>query len=176
MFQGYALFPHMTVLDNLSFGLRLRGMGEDAIGERLSPYVEKFGLGEVCHTKAGQLSGGQRQRVALLRALALSPNIFLLDEPVSAIDPAARPAMRKAVRSIARELGRPMIVVTHDLRDAVEMGDRLCVMDRGRVVASGRPDEVLAGRTDDLLDGFFLPGCRCGSTARPVQWSPGTVR
>ena len=163
VFQSYALFPHLSVYDNLAFGLRLRTGDEGEIERTIRPLLESYGLWDLRAARASKLSGGQKQRVALLRALVLRPSIFLLDEPVSALDPGIRAAVRRSVRDLAREPGRPMVVVTHDLRDAYELGDVVCVLEKGKVAALGPPSEVLVPGRVGLMDDRFLPGCRCRS-------------
>jgi ABC-type Fe3+/spermidine/putrescine transport system ATPase subunit len=144
MFQSYALFPHMTVLGNLAFGLKVKKLTEPEIIETVRPYLEEYSLWELKDVRVSSLSGGQRQQVALLRTLVLRPSIFLLDEPLNALDTDAQTTIRKEIKTLIRKTGTPCIVVTHDIGDALELGDSASLLDRGRIIKCGRPDEVIA--------------------------------
>ena len=142
VFQSYALFPHMSVYDNVAFGLRARKMPAEEIDHRVKKHLKEAGLWEVRRAKAADVSGGQKQRVALARALIIEPKLLLLDEPLSALDVRRQAAMREELRETIRACGVPCIIVTHDLRDVVSLGDNACLLERGRVAMRGRAEDV----------------------------------
>ena len=163
VFQNYALFPHMTVAQNIGFGLRIRKRKRqqiDAEVERLLDLVQMEGLGD---RKPHELSGGQQQRVALARALSLHPKILLLDEPLSNLDANLRISMREEVRKLQRRLDLTIIFVTHDQEEAMSISDLLVVMDHGIVKQIGPPTEVYENPIDEFVADFighvnFFPG------------------
>jgi ABC-type sugar transport system ATPase subunit len=155
VFQNYALYPHMTVRANLSFGLRLRRRPAAEIDKRVKEVAGMLGIDELLARKPGQLSGGQRQRVALGRALVRDPVAFLLDEPLSNLDAKLRASMRTELVKLHRQLGRTIIHVTHDQVEAMTMGERICIMKDGRVVQVGRPLEVYRNPADTFVAGFL---------------------
>jgi ABC-type Fe3+/spermidine/putrescine transport system ATPase subunit len=163
VFQNYALFPHMTVADNIGFGLRImKKPGREVADEveRLLALVQMEGLGA---RRPHELSGGQQQRVALARALSLRPKILLLDEPLSNLDANLRLLMRAEIRKLHRRLGLSIIFVTHDQEEAMSLSDELVVMDRGKVRQIGSPTEVYETPVDDFVARFighinFIPG------------------
>ena len=142
VFQSYALYPHMTVAQNLGFGLRVRGASREEIEERVGRTAEVLGLGELLSRRPGQLSGGQQQRVALGRAMARDPGVFLFDEPLSNLDAGLRLRTRDEIAALHQRLGTTMIFVTHDQVEALSLGQRVAVMDRGRLQQVGTPDEI----------------------------------
>jgi len=142
VFQSYALFPHLTVRENVAFGLRARRLSRQKIEERVKGQLEAFGLEGVKDAKAVNISGGQKQRTALARALAIEPCLLLLDEPLAALDIRRQAEMRKELRNLIRNFGVPSIVVTHDLRDVVSIGDMVNLMEAGKVIHSGPAEEV----------------------------------
>jgi len=142
VFQSYALFPHMSVYDNVAFGLRARKMLAEDIDRRVEKHLKEAGLWEIRRAKAADVSGGQTQRVALARALIIEPKLLLLDEPLSALDVRRQVAMRAELRETIRACGVPCIIVTHDLRDVVSLGDNACLLERGRVAMRGRAEDV----------------------------------
>ena len=142
MFQAYALFPNMTVVDNLAFGLKIAGLGRTAIRDRVAEMLTLIKLESLGNRYPYQLSGGQQQRVALARALAPRPKLLLLDEPLSALDAKVRVALRDDIRAIQRDLGITAIFVTHDQEEALSISDRVVVMHRGRADQIGTPSEV----------------------------------
>jgi len=170
VFQNYAVFPHMSVMKNISFGLRSRGAGKDEAAETARPLMEEYGLWSVRDVKASRLSGGQRQRVALLRAMVIKPAILLLDEPLSAIDRATQAHARTEIRGMVRRTGASCILVTHDPNDAEELADRTLMMDRGRI--DGQETSVMR---DEGGGGFRRQGAPSGlptvSRAKRVGWS-----
>jgi molybdate transport system ATP-binding protein len=139
VFQDYALFPHLTVLGNVAYPL----WRKPRAGERARELLERVGLGPMAHRRPRELSGGQQQRVAIARALAVDPRILLLDEPFSALDLETRRNVRAEVRRMLAEVGIPVVLVTHDREEALAMGDRVAVLDGGRVLARGEPLELL---------------------------------
>ena len=137
VFQNYALFPHMTVMDNVAFGLEMRGNSKSEARTRAGEMLELVQLSQFSDRKPSQLSGGQQQRVALARALAPSPKVLLLDEPLSALDLKLRQAMRFELKELQRETGITFIFVTHDQEEALTMSDRVAVMSAGRLQQLG---------------------------------------
>ncbi|HEX5591680.1 MAG TPA: ABC transporter ATP-binding protein [Candidatus Limnocylindrales bacterium] len=142
VFQSYALFPNMTVADNVGFGLKVRKRPTDQIRKRVGELLELVHLGDKGARYPYQLSGGQQQRVALARALAFEPEVLLLDEPLSALDAKIRVALRHEIRSIQRQLGITTVYVTHDQEEALSLSDRVVVMSEGRIEQAGTPFEV----------------------------------
>jgi len=142
VFQSYALYPHMSVAENLSFGLKRRSIEKAEIERRVRSVARTLGLSELLVRKPHALSGGQRQRVALGRAIVRDPKVFLFDEPLSNLDAALRSATRAEISRLHRELGATMIYVTHDQVEAMTMGTRICIMNGGRIAQTGRPLDV----------------------------------
>ncbi len=142
MFQSYALFPHMTVAHNVAFGLRRSGLDRRATRARVAEMLDLVQLGGFGHRRPHQLSGGQQQRVALARSLAPRPALLLLDEPLSALDPALRDATRGELMRVQKLLGTTFILVTHDQQEALMMATRIGVMQHGRLAQVGRPAAV----------------------------------
>lgn len=142
MFQSYALWPHMSVGQNIGFALRLRGLSKSAIGRSVERMLSLVGLEGYAERHVAQLSGGQRQRVALARALAVDPPILLLDEPLSNLDARIRYNMRHEIKSLQKRLGLSIILVTHDREEAMAMADRVVILERGRILQAGPPEQV----------------------------------
>jgi multiple sugar transport system ATP-binding protein len=142
VFQNYALYPHMTVAQNLSFGLRMRGMEKKRICDRVTQVAEILDIAHLLQRKPKQLSGGQQQRVALGRAIARQPQVFLLDEPLSNLDAQLRDEMRSQLKGLHQQLGITTIYVTHDQTEAMTLSDRLVVLHEGRIQQIGTPLEV----------------------------------
>jgi multiple sugar transport system ATP-binding protein len=142
VFQSYALYPHMSVADNLAFGLRRRSVPRDEIRRRVTEVAATLGLTEYLSRKPYALSGGQRQRVALGRAIVRDPEVFLFDEPLSNLDAALRVSTRNELVRQHQRLGATMLYVTHDQVEAMTMGERICIMNKGRLVQVGDPLEV----------------------------------
>jgi ABC-type sulfate/molybdate transport systems ATPase subunit len=143
VFQSYALFPHMSVYDNVAFGLRARRLSRSVIEATVRDYLEAAGLWDIRKARAIDVSGGQRQRVALARALIIEPDLLLLDEPLSALDVRKQAAMRKDLRERIHACNVPCIIVTHDLRDVACIGDWACLLEEGRIALTGGADEVM---------------------------------
>lgn len=143
VFQNYALFPHMSVYDNVAFGLRTRHLPKKEIDFLVKHQLEEAGLWEIRKARAANISGGQKQRVALARALIIDPGLLLLDEPLSALDVKKQAAMRRDLREIIHACHVPSIIVSHDMRDVASIGDRACFLENGKIVMLGEPDEVI---------------------------------
>ncbi|WP_456450749.1 ABC transporter ATP-binding protein, partial [Palaeococcus sp. (in: euryarchaeotes)] len=142
VFQSYALYPHMTVYDNIAFPLKLRKTPKQEIEERVKEVAELLDLTELLKRKPRELSGGQRQRVALGRAIVRKPQVFLMDEPLSNLDAKLRVKMRAELKKLQRQLGVTTIYVTHDQVEAMTMGDRIAIINFGELQQVGSPDEV----------------------------------
>ncbi len=142
VFQSYALYPHMSVKENLAFGLRRRAVPREEIDRRVAGVAATLGLSPLLDRRPHALSGGQRQRVALGRAIVRDPKVFLFDEPLSNLDAALRVSTRGEISALHRRLGATMIYVTHDQVEAMTMGSRICIMNGGKVVQVGEPLEV----------------------------------
>ena len=149
VFQEAALFPHLRVRDNIGIGERARGADRGAITARTDEVAEALDVGHLLDRMPSQLSGGERQRVALARAMIRSPRVLLLDEPLAAVDAEQRVRMRSVIRDVQRRLGVPMLYVTHDQGEAMALGDRVAMVDRGRVLQCDTP-EALYGRPADV--------------------------
>jgi multiple sugar transport system ATP-binding protein len=155
VFQNYALYPHMTVADNLAFGLKLRGVASSEIMRRRKAIAEMLGIEELLARRPAQLSGGQRQRVALGRALVREPKAFLLDEPLSNLDAKLRASMRTELIKLHQKLGTTIVHVTHDQVEAMTMGQRMCIMKDGEIVQTGAPLEVYRNPVNTFVAGFL---------------------
>lgn len=154
VFQDYRLFDHLSALDNVAFGLRATGLSKAVAAVRAAAWLERVGLAEVAATCARSLSGGQRQRVALARALVTDPRVVVLDEPLAALDATTRPAIRTVLRHHLRTFGGASLVITHDLNDAVELADRMVVLEQGRVVQDGTGAELIAAPATPYVRGL----------------------
>jgi len=154
MFQAYALFPNMTVADNVAFGLKVKGVPRDERQSRVEEMLRLIGLPEMAGRFPFQLSGGQQQRVALARALAPSPRVLLLDEPLSALDAKVRVSLRNEIREIQRELGITTIFVTHDQEEAMSISDRIVVMNGGIAEQVGAPFQIYNQPHTRFVAGF----------------------
>jgi multiple sugar transport system ATP-binding protein len=155
VFQSYALYPHMSVADNLAFGLRRRSVERAEIGRRVAAVADTLGLTGLLHRKPHALSGGQRQRVALGRAIVRDPKVFLFDEPLSNLDASLRVSTRGEISKLHRRLGATMIYVTHDQVEAMTLGQRICIMNGGRIVQVGPPLEVYKHPTNTFVASFL---------------------
>lgn len=142
VFQSYSLFPHLTVEENIGFGLKMRGVKTEVRRARANELLDIVQLSGLGHRYPHQLSGGQQQRVAIARALAPSPDVLLLDEPLSALDAKVRAEVRDEIRRLNRELGVTTLFVTHDQEEALGISDRVCVMNAGTIEQIGRPSDV----------------------------------
>jgi putative spermidine/putrescine transport system ATP-binding protein len=174
VFQSYALFPHLDVIDNVAFGLRMRGLGAAERRRKAGQALELVALTHLASRYPGQLSGGQQQRVALARALVIEPSVLLLDEPLSNLDAHLRADMRHEIRDLQRRLAITTLFVTHDQEEALAMSDRIGVMNAGRLVETGTP-QALCDRPHDAFTAGFL-GARtviAGKTTGGVFAAPG---
>lgn len=175
VFQNYALYPHMNVKKNMSFGLSLNGMKADEIEQRVQDAAEILRITELLGRKPKQLSGGQRQRVAIGRAIVRKPQLFLLDEPLSNLDAGLRVTMRAELAALHERLGVTMVYVTHDQVEAMTLSHRVVVLDKGRVSQFGTPLELFHRPANLFVAGFigsprmnFLPAQVTGQTERAV--------
>ncbi len=155
VFQSYALYPHMTVADNMTFALRIRKAAADLIGRRLGMASDILGLSQYLERLPKALSGGQRQRVAMGRAIVREPKVFLFDEPLSNLDAKMRVEMRREIIKIHRQVAATMIYVTHDQVEAMTLGDRICVMERGVIRQVGTPGDVFDNPQNLFVAGFI---------------------
>ena len=155
VFQSYALYPHMTVAENLTFSLKLEGLSQQEIDDRISEVFRMLSLEKYADRKPSQLSGGQRQRVALGRALVRKPQLFLFDEPLSNLDAALRMSTRIEIANIHRNLGTSIIYVTHDQTEAMTLADKIVVMREGRIEQAGPPLELYNDPINLFVAGFI---------------------
>jgi multiple sugar transport system ATP-binding protein len=155
VFQSYALYPHMTVADNMGFALKMQGVARDEIRARVEAAAEKLGISGLLERRPKQLSGGQRQRVALGRAIVRDPAAFLMDEPLSNLDAKLRVEMRAYLARLHQELGTTTVYVTHDQTEAMTMGDRVAVMRDGRLAQCGPPQALYEEPADLFVAGFM---------------------
>ncbi len=155
VFQDYALYPQMSVYDNLAFGLRRRGAPKPQVAERVARAAEMLGLEPLLERRPRQLSGGQQQRVALGRALVRDPQVFLMDEPLSNLDAQLRAQTRGDIKRLQQEVGTTTVYVTHDQVEAMTMGDRIAVMNDGRLEQVGTPEEVYDAPANRFVAGFI---------------------
>ncbi len=155
MFQSYALFPHMSVWDNIAFGLKQDGVDKEATSARVEEMLKLVKLGQFAKRKPHQLSGGQRQRVALARSLAKRPKVLLLDEPLGALDKKLREETQFELMDIQMELGMTFLIVTHDQEEAMTVADRIAVMDHGKLVQVAPPAEVYEQPNSRYVAGFI---------------------
>jgi glycine betaine/proline transport system ATP-binding protein len=154
VFQNFGLLPHRRVIDNVAYGLEIRGTGKEARHRRAHEVIELVGLQGRETAYPDQLSGGMQQRVGLARALAVDPDVLFFDEPFSALDPLIRRDMQNEVIRLHREVGKTMVFITHDLHEALRLGDRILIMRDGAMVQLGRPDEVVGAPADDYVRDF----------------------
>jgi sulfate transport system ATP-binding protein len=162
VFQHYAAFTHMSVRENVAFGLRIRKRPREEIRTRVDELLELVGLTQWSSQRPGQLSGGQRQRMALARALAVEPRVLLLDEPFGALDANVRAELRRWLRRLHDEQGVTTVLVTHDQEEAMEVSDRIAVMHAGRIEQVGAPREVYDTPANEFVMGFLGPVSRLG--------------
>jgi multiple sugar transport system ATP-binding protein len=155
VFQSYALYPHMSVFENIGFGLKMRGMDKADIETRVKEAGKMLGLQDLLHRKPRELSGGQRQRVALGRSIVRNPQVFLLDEPLSNLDAALRGETRINLQKLHRQLGATFVYVTHDQVEAMTMGDRIAVMKDGKLQQCSSPSELYDNPANAYVAGFI---------------------
>ena len=155
VFQNYALFPHMNVIDNVVYGLHLSGLGRQQVRDKARAMLNTVGLHGLDQRRPHELSGGQQQRVALARALALEPAVLLFDEPLSSMDARLRRAMREEIRAMQQRLKLTVAYVTHDQSEALAVSDQIVVMDRGAIAQSGAPSALYEQPTSEFVAGFM---------------------
>ncbi|MEX5412109.1 glycine betaine/L-proline ABC transporter ATP-binding protein ProV [Atlantibacter hermannii] len=155
VFQSFALMPHMTVLNNTAFGMELAGVGLQERQEKALEALRQVGLENYAHAYPDELSGGMRQRVGLARALAINPDILLMDEAFSALDPLIRSEMQDELIKLQSRHQRTIVFISHDLDEAMRIGDRIAIMQNGEVVQIGTPDEILNNPANDYVRTFF---------------------
>ena len=172
MFQSYALWPHLSVAENVAFGLQERRLPKPEIAQRVREALHMVQMGHLADRRINQLSGGQQQRVALARSLAVRPDCLLLDEPLSNLDAKLRLEMRSEIRRITAQFGLTAVYVTHDQKEALHLADRMAVMEKGVLSQVGSPREVYrsplsAGVAAFIGEANFLPGTCTGAAERP---------
>lgn len=155
VFQSYALYPHLSVYDNIAFGLKMRKIDKKTIDEKVRAAAKALNLEELLDRKPKQLSGGQRQRVALGRAIVRNPKVFLMDEPLSNLDANLRVQMRAEIKRLHKELQTTFIYVTHDQTEALTMGDRIVVLDKGKIQQVATPEEIYNNPKNKFVGGFI---------------------
>ena len=163
VFQDYALFPHMTVAQNIAYGLKVRGLHKAAIGEKVNRYMKLMKISGLEKRRISALSGGQKQRVALARAMVVDPEILLFDEPLSSLDAKLRVEMREEIRNIQQQTGITAVYVTHDQEEALAVADRVAVMNNGLIEQIGTPEEIYYQPVTHFVSDFigfgnFVPG------------------
>jgi len=181
MFQSFALFPHLSALDNVAFSLKMKGLGKTERHTRAQQLLERVAMGHLAERLPGELSGGQQQRVALARALITEPRVLLLDEPLSALDPFLRIQMRAELKRWQKELGLTFIHVTHSQEEAMALADTMVVMNRGRIEQMGAPREVFNRPATEFVARFMgghnvldTPGGKVAVRSDHMQISPDT--
>jgi len=176
VFQDYALFPHMTVAENVAYGLRVKGVRRRERAEKAARALDMVRLTGLGDRKPIQLSGGQRQRVALARAIVNSPRVLLLDEPLGALDLKLRQEMQVFLKALQRDLGMTFVYVTHDQEEALTMSDRLAVFDRGRIEQIGTPKDVYEHPQTEFVAGFVGVSNIIDEDGRRVTVRPEKIR
>ena len=155
VFQSYALYPHMSVYDNIAFGLKMRKFDKKYIDEKVREVAESLNLSDLLDRKPRQLSGGQRQRVALGRAIVRKPKVFLMDEPLSNLDANLRVQMRSEIKKLHQKLQTTFIYVTHDQTEALTMGDRIVILDKGKIQQADTPETIYNNPKNKFVAGFI---------------------
>ena len=181
VFQDYALFPHMTVGQNVAYGLKMMKMGRAAIAEQVKEALSLVGLYDKVDQRPQQLSGGQRQRIALARAIVRRPKVLLLDEPLSALDAKLREQMQMELKHLHEKVGITFIMVTHDQTEALVMSDRVVVMDKGKIAQEGKPQDLYDHPVSPYVANFigttnFLPGTVAATGPGAMTVTAGGVR
>ncbi|MCQ2011401.1 ABC transporter ATP-binding protein [Sporolactobacillus sp. STSJ-5] len=155
VFQSYALFPNLTVADNVAFGLAMKRIDKDTVSKKVAQILELVGLEDKAKSYPGELSGGQQQRVALARSIVVEPKVLLLDEPLSALDAQIRKQLRLELCRLQKKLGITMIFVTHDQEEAMAISDRIFVMHNGQIAQEGTPSQVYFHPSNEFVAGFI---------------------
>lgn len=176
VFQQFALFPHRTILQNAEFGLEVQKIDKDERHKRAEEALKLVGLGDYIHQKPGQLSGGMQQRVGLARALANDPKVLLMDEAFSALDPLIRKEMQDELIDLQSSMKKTIIFITHDLDEALRLGDRIALMKDGEIVQIGSPEEILMNPANDYVEKFVEDVDRSKIlTAHHIMKRPETI-
>ncbi|MCO4864388.1 ABC transporter ATP-binding protein [Cupriavidus sp. WGlv3] len=170
VFQNYALFPNMTVAENIGYGLRVRKVDAQTRRRRVDDMLAMMQLGAFANRRVDQLSGGQRQRVALARAIAVQPRVLLLDEPLTALDAKLRDALRADINQLLRSLRITTVYVTHDQAEAMALGDRIIVMDKGHIAQSGTPQDIYRHPANAFVADFIGTMNRLPAAADHQVW------
>jgi len=176
VFQSYALFPNMTVAENVGYGLRVRDTPREERDKRVAEMLELVDLGSLGSRRVDQLSGGQKQRVALARALAIRPRVLLLDEPLTALDAKLREQLRIEIDRLLRGLGITAVYVTHDQAEAMALGDRIVVMEKGRIAQAGTPQEIYHRPATDFVADFIGTMNRIVRDGKDMMFRPEDAR
>ena len=178
VFQHFGLFPHRKVIDNISFGLEIRGMDKKERKIKAMEVLEKVGLHGWADHYPRELSGGMQQRVGLARAMAVDPEILIFDEPFSALDPLIRREMQDELISIQDEVHKTMIFITHDFLEAIKMGDHIAIMKDGVIVQIGTPEEIVANPVDDYVREFTedVPRYKVLSVGKIMREASDTIK
>ncbi len=177
VFQSYALFPHMNVIQNVIYGLKFKGVSKKESLIRGENFLEMVGISRLKHHKIHQLSGGEQQRVALARSLILEPKVLLLDEPLSNLDVQLRVSLRKEIKQVQTRTGITMVYVTHDQEEALSIADRICVMAEGRMEQVGEPEQVYLYPETEFVSRFIGRANRLfGNDGLPVFIRPESMR
>jgi molybdopterin-binding protein len=156
VYQDHVLFPHLTVRDNICFGLKMHKLGKQAIEERLEWMVGLLNIQHLIHRKPDTLSGGERQKVSLARALSTRPEILLVDEPLSALDPETKENVQQELRALHRKLGITILHVTHDFEEAISLGNHIAVIGEGQLKQTGTPDEIFRRPNSEFVARFAM--------------------
>jgi spermidine/putrescine transport system ATP-binding protein len=175
VFQSYALFPHLSVRDNVAYGLKRKGVGKAEIDDRVRAELERVGLGDEAGRRPNQLSGGQQQRVALARAVVNLPKVLLLDEPLGALDLKLRKGLQLELKGIQQDIGITFVYVTHDQEEALTMSDRIAVMNHGVVEQIGEPEDVYERPATTFVAGFIGVSNLMPGTVRSVSGDRASV-
>jgi glycine betaine/proline transport system ATP-binding protein len=175
VFQHFALLPHLSVLDNAAYALEIQGVGKAERRERAREILDRVGLGDRVDALPDQLSGGMRQRVGIARALTAGTDMLLMDEAFSALDPLIRREMQEQLVELQRELGRTIVFITHDLNEAMFLGDRIAVMRDGRIVQNGTPEEILTDPANDYVAQFVQDVDRARVLTASAVMEPPTL-
>jgi putative spermidine/putrescine transport system ATP-binding protein len=154
VFQNYALLPHLNVFDNVAFPLRIRGVSKQEIQQRVRNALERVGLTGYEHRKPREMSGGQQQRVGIARCIVYSPSVILMDEPLGALDKKLRDQLQGEIKRLHRDLGTTLVYVTHDQEEALNLSDRVCLMNGGRIAQLGTPDELYFEPVSEFVADF----------------------
>lgn len=156
VFQSYALYPHMTVFENIAYSMKLKKVPKKEIKERVHEVAQILKIEEILDRKPGQLSGGQKQRVALARTLVMKPKILLLDEPLSALDGVIKESIKNRIKTIAKEFHLTTVIVTHDPEEALTLSDRVLIVNEGRISQYSEPEQIVNAPQNDFVKNFIL--------------------